>query len=571
MNSSVQDGTDLPPESDHAQASPAKPDSGRRGPIRHRFGLREHLALVLLTVALLPLLTLYWAERHQIQADALELTHQTLNLIADVQQRRINLELHRLEDLTRLVSSRTQMRLSLAAYARDGDPKHLELIARILTDAIGAIPDLRGIWIRDPSGRPLIQITRDGVRANTLDQADIPVDDPAPILFRRLDTQKPEIWLNGPLVLDEAIIGSVHLLVRMENILALLEDFDNQSPGGETVLLLCGGTGETFAWSARAGIWNLTTAPSGPLNDLLKSLSSHADPVHAPTPTTSGIATDGALIHTARALSLGCSRLLVHTNRDKITQSARKQRELLVYVTFSLILLALVTAVVVARAIANPVHELTNGMRRLSQGDYYTRLPEHGWGELSRLTQAFNETAASLQHAIQARLRSERELATLANTDALTGLNNRRRFMELLNQHFDRTRHPANNGALLYLDLDGFKPINDQYGHDAGDAVLRIVAERLRRVVREQDHLGRLGGDEFAVLLDRFEAGFEPESVARRIDETLSQPMTIQGQQLRIGCSLGLVHITPDSTPSRLLKDADTAMYQAKAGKPGRT
>ncbi|MCK7576232.1 MAG: sensor domain-containing diguanylate cyclase [Chromatiales bacterium] len=304
------------------------------------------------------------------------------------------------------------------------------------------------------------------------------------------------------------------------------------------------------------------------MNDLLRDLSGRA----APESATDGseVALHEPLIHTARALILDGAHILVHTNQNQITQGAHRQRELLVYVTLSLILLALGTAVILARIIANPIHALTNGMYRLSQGDYHTRIPEHGWGELSRLTQAFNETAESLQRAIQARLRSERELATLANTDALTGLNNRRRFMELLTRHFDRTRHPENAGALLYLDLDGFKPINDQYGHDAGDVVLRIVAERLRRVVREQDHLGRLGGDEFAILLHRLETGFEPESVARRIDETLSRPMTIQGQQLRIGCSLGLVHITPDSTPSGLLKDADAAMYRAKAAKPGR-
>lgn len=568
MDSSVQDDHDSTVKPDPSPPFPIQPKATCRPSFWCRLGLREHLALVLVTVALLPLLALYWAERHQIQADALELTHQTLNLIADVQQRRIDLELHRLEDLTRLVSSRTQMRLSLAAHARDGDPKHLELIERILTDAIGSISELRGIWIRDPAGRTLTQITRDGVRANTLDLAGLPVDDPPPILFRRLETQKPEIWLNGPLVLDEAVIGSVHLLVRMESLRALLEDFDNQYPGGETVLLLRGDTGGTFAWSARAGVWNLDTAPSGPLNDLLRDLSGRAAPESASD--GSEVAIHEPLIHTARALTLDGSRILVHTNQNKITQGANRQRELLVYVTLSLILLALGTAVILARVIANPIHALTNGMYRLSQGDYHTRIPEHGWGELSRLTLAFNETAESLQRAIQARLRSERELATLANTDALTGLNNRRRFMELLTQHFDQTRH-LNTSALLYLDLDGFKPINDQYGHDAGDAVLRIVAERLRRVVREQDHLGRLGGDEFAVLLYRLEAGFEPESVARRIDETLSQPMTIQGQQLQIGCSLGLVHITPDSTPSRLLKEADAAMYRAKAGKPGRT
>jgi len=235
MNSSVQDDIDLTPEPDHSQPSPAKPDSRCPGSIRRRLGLREHLALVLVTVALLPLLTLYWAERHQIRSDTLDLTYQTLNLIADVQQRRIDLELQRLQDMTRLVSSRTQMRLSLAAHARDGDRAHLDLVERILADAIGAMPDLLGIWIRDPAGRILVQMADDAVPAQAFELADIPTTDPAPILFRRLETQEPDIWLNGPLVLDQTVIGSIHLLVRMRNIRSLLEDFDDQPPGGETM------------------------------------------------------------------------------------------------------------------------------------------------------------------------------------------------------------------------------------------------------------------------------------------------------------------------------------------------
>jgi diguanylate cyclase (GGDEF)-like protein len=553
---------------DPSPASSTQPNGLRRWSFRHRFGLREYLALVLMLVALLPLLALYWAQQRQIQSDALDLTHRTLNLIADVQQRRINLELRRFGDLTKLVSSRTQMRLSLADYARDGDPRHLQLVRRILDDALQSTPDLRGIWIRDPSGQTLAKVMRDDVPASTLDRADLPLDAQAPILFRRLDTQNPEIWLNGPLVLDEAVIGSVHLLVRMENIVTLLEDFDHQDPIGETVLLICSGERGNFAWSARAGIWNLKTARAEPLNDLLRALSHDLNATHSSN--LEAAPAYEPIIYTSRALALDCSRVIVHTDQRQIIQSARQQRDLLLYVTVSLILLALIAAVLLARVIAGPIHELTEGMRRVRQGDYHTRLREHGWGELSRLTQSFNETVDTLQREIQARLRSERELVTLANTDAMTGLNNRRHFMELLTQHFDRARNAMNSGALLYLDLDGFKPINDQYGHDAGDAVLRIVAERLRRVVREQDHLGRLGGDEFAILWSRGEPGLEPASVGKRVGETLSRPMTIQGQQLQIGCSLGLVHITPDSAPSRLLKEADAAMYRAKSGKRGR-
>lgn len=542
---------------------------GRFRILWRQLGLREHLALALIAVALLPVLILYGAQRYQLQADALEQTHQTLNLIADVQQRRINLELRRLEDLTRLIASRTQMRLSLAAYAQDQNATHLELITRILTDASQALPELRGIWIRDRAGHTLTQVVNAGTSVQALDAAQIPSPDAAPILLRRLATQQPELWLNRPLTLNEAVIGSVHLLVRLENIHALLEDFDHQYPGGETVLLLCNSAAVPFAWSARSGIWPLHTAPNTQLNAQLKRMACDAVPTaftDTPAPHTDA----ATLIHTARALTLDGAQILVYTTARQMTQRARQQRTLLVYVTVSLLLLALGAAMLLARAIGNPIHSLTEGMRGLSQGDYHTRIREQGWGELWRLTHAFNETAQALQQAIQARLRSERELVTLANTDALTGLSNRRHFIERLTQHLECTRHASDSGALIYLDLDGFKPVNDQYGHDAGDAVLRIVAERLRRVVREQDQVGRLGGDEFAILVARLDRGFEPESVAKRLHETLNQPMTIQGHAVHVGCSLGMVRITPDSHPSQLLKAADAAMYQAKAGKARR-
>ncbi|MBK1717571.1 sensor domain-containing diguanylate cyclase [Thiocystis violacea] len=544
------------------------PDSAKRkdrNPTRlwRHLGLRERLLLTLVTVALIPVLALSWVEHRQIRSDTLVLAESTLGLIADAQQRRLNLEWRRLHDLVELVASRTQMRLSLDAYNRDGDPAHLKLIERILDDALQSIRGPRGLWIRDPSGRTLTGVARDGVPANAIEPPVNPSLGLETPRFRHLDRPDPELWLAGPLRLNEATIGSLHLLVGMEDIQALLADFPHPYPGGESVLLLCDADAGLLALNAREGIWNPATARSTPLNDWLRSS----------TPAVGGclegaalpIPRDEILLHAERTLALDRARLLVYTSLDKMGQIARPRLDPLLYVTLSLVLLVLMMAVTMARAITAPIQALSEATRRLREGDYQVRIPEQGWGELAALTHDFNEAAAALQREILARRASERELANLANTDALTGLNNRRRFLELLRHGSDREHHPATDGALLYLDLDGFKPINDRYGHDAGDAVLRIVAERLRRLIRENDSLGRLGGDEFAILLNGIEPGFEPEALVQRIHESIARPMLVQGRELRVGCSLGVARIHAKTDPIGLLKEADAAMYRAKA------
>ena len=165
----------------------------------------------------------------------------------------------------------------------------------------------------------------------------------------------------------------------------------------------------------------------------------------------------------------------------------------------------------------------------------------------------------------QLRLR-ERELQQLALHDALTGLANRMLFHERLGHAL--MTHRRNSGALavLFIDLDGFKQVNDRYGHGGGDAVLTAVADRLRQCVRVSDTVARFGGDEFAVLAERLTAADDVEIVAGRIVHALQTPFDIDGQPVSIGCSVGVaVHQHDDHTAEELLRGADEAMYAAKA------
>ena len=168
------------------------------------------------------------------------------------------------------------------------------------------------------------------------------------------------------------------------------------------------------------------------------------------------------------------------------------------------------------------------------------------------------------------RLRTEAKLKALAYNDQLTGLLNRGRFHDLLSLQAASRRERDQRFAVLMIDLDRFKPVNDLLGHAAGDAVLRITADRLRSTLREGDLLARLGGDEFAVL--QLDAGGEEaaRSLAARIVDVLHLPMTIHDQAVQIGASVG-VSLAPEQgdDPAVLLHNADLALYAAKADGKG--
>lgn len=155
-------------------------------------------------------------------------------------------------------------------------------------------------------------------------------------------------------------------------------------------------------------------------------------------------------------------------------------------------------------------------------------------------------------------------LRRLALHDALTGLANRRLLAIRLRKAIAEARAAGSSFALVFLDLDRFKQINDRFGHSIADALLRQVARRLRHAVRSQDTVARLHGDEFVLLLRSAPRAHSAEAIAARVADWLEQPFTIADSRLSISCSVG-VSLYPDGTDGReLLKDADHAMYRRK-------
>lgn len=177
------------------------------------------------------------------------------------------------------------------------------------------------------------------------------------------------------------------------------------------------------------------------------------------------------------------------------------------------------------------------------------------------------------KHALIEQLEEEKSRAlALASQDHLTGLNNRRMFSQLASSHLAAARRSRKHYALLYLDLDRFKPINDSLGHHVGDMLLQEVAARLQSQVRSSDILGRLGGDEFAVLVTGVDETADVSVIATKLVTALSQPyQDLDGHELHITPSIGLALFPRDGHDlASLSRNADTAMYQSKRAGRGR-
>jgi diguanylate cyclase (GGDEF)-like protein len=182
---------------------------------------------------------------------------------------------------------------------------------------------------------------------------------------------------------------------------------------------------------------------------------------------------------------------------------------------------------------------------------------------LVRMAEAFE---VERQHLHQALVLNQEEIVFRASHDALTGLPNRALIIDRIEQLLRRHGRFGTEATVLFIDLDDFKAVNDNFGHGVGDDLLRAVAERVRRVLRESDTLGRLGGDEYIVVADCIPPENAPELICRRILDALREPFEIENAgpaPIRATASIGVAMGTQISA-EEILENADTAMYRAK-------
>jgi diguanylate cyclase (GGDEF)-like protein len=237
---------------------------------------------------------------------------------------------------------------------------------------------------------------------------------------------------------------------------------------------------------------------------------------------------------------------------------ATRSRNLILGIGLTLVGTAAFTYVLV-RTVTRPIAKLIAGTRAVTDGDLDTRIEIRTNDELEVLARSFNEMTSSLR-------RMTDRLHSSIIRDPLTGLANRTLFMDRLRHVADRaSRRDAGDFAVVFIDADRFKLLNDSFGHSSGDLLLVELGRRLAACLRHGDTIARLGGDEFGLLLEDLSSPDQAVLVADRIRHRLEQPFNLRGQDVFLTVSIGIAVAPQENVdPDTLMRNADAAMYRAK-------
>jgi len=260
--------------------------------------------------------------------------------------------------------------------------------------------------------------------------------------------------------------------------------------------------------------------------------------------------------------------MVVFQNDGQVEGEARKQALysvalMLLQIAISGVLMFIVLRMVVTRPVAHLATTLANirpgSKQRLQVAN------RHAHDELGRLALSANALLDTAEKAIDEIQLQRDQMELMATHDALTGLPGMRLVTDRLQVAISSAARNQRKVALLFIDLDGFKAVNDGFGHDAGDAVLKEIAQRLRQTVRGEDTAARIGGDEFLVILSGLQDLGDVATVAKKLIAAIGKPMAFSGADLQVGASIGIA-VFPEhgNTVEALRQMADGAMYTVK-------
>lgn len=264
-------------------------------------------------------------------------------------------------------------------------------------------------------------------------------------------------------------------------------------------------------------------------------------------------------------------------NELSMMRKAHFQENISIVLIASLLLLGVGVsiAIFISNKLTAPIHILADYARAIGNGEHLNKIKLQRSDELGELANIFNTMNKRL-------LKNKQEMHYQAFHDRLTGLPNRHMFHKYLNKSLLTAASNDRQVAVLFLDLDGFKMVNDTYGHESGDQLLMVIAERFNTVIRKQDVISipgqpnnmlvsRIGGDEFTIVLQGIGNKDIAAQIASRITESVASPILLNGQKINIGVSVGIsIYPQDGDNADTLLKHADLAMYQAKKLGKGR-
>ena len=250
---------------------------------------------------------------------------------------------------------------------------------------------------------------------------------------------------------------------------------------------------------------------------------------------------------------------------EYVLKESSRLGERIIQVVIFASLLAVLTATIASRAMTSSLKRINLAVQQFARERKSAPLPVQRQDELGQLARSFVQMQEEIVEHLEELSRSRNALEHLARHDPLTGLPNRRVFFERLEHALAAARRSAKPLAVLFVDLDHFKQLNDSLGHSIGDRVLQAVANLLRSATRESDTVARLGGDEFVILIEQLDDPGRVVAVLHKLHERFQLPMLLDGHEVKVQASMGVSLFPRDGDDiESLVQQADRAMYVAK-------
>jgi diguanylate cyclase (GGDEF)-like protein len=322
--------------------------------------------------------------------------------------------------------------------------------------------------------------------------------------------------------------------------------------------------GQTFGFERGRRVLMQTSFPATrPLFDGGRTALTFDDSTpafHTPSQAFAFVRSPFGLVDGNRFIVLGLGRSMT----DVLASANALGRQIVRMVLISS-LFAILLAILFARALARPLRALAHAATNVFDDAGCEGLPILRSDEIGVVARCFDGMRVEIRSQMNSLHAKQQQLTHLAGHDTLTGLPNRMRFMEQLDASILKASASGEKLAVVFVDLDGFKQINDRLGHSAGDRTLVVVAQRLRAALRETDIVARLGGDEFILLIDGIGSQEELHDVARRVQAAMDEPIVLGAHRMTVGASMGISEFPIDGGDAEeLLGKADAAMYAAK-------
>ncbi|MCR8923282.1 diguanylate cyclase [Dasania sp. GY-MA-18] len=531
--------------------------------------LKHLLIVVFIFISAVPLFFSLQYLNQYAQNQYREQVGEKLEALSLIAKQRILTSVARLEDSAALIASRTQMRAYLAQWGQQQSPELLEQINKIIFDASAAVPHLHEISLYNNEGAPLTSTIEASLEEKLLSP---------PVKGTKVQAEPFEnsllLTAVTPLILDRKKVGYLKVAFFADFLLELIEERAGLGTTGEWLIVTRSAEGHALFVT--------------PLKyDKNAAFTRIIDKAQIDIPTTQALLGNEILMDQApdymgqpvmaytRYLPKQDWGLVVKMHESEIAQLTVEFKRVLLLLETVIIALAVIIGVIVSFYIAMPIERLRSFTQKVSSGDYSHNVEPSGWLEAKELTHSFNTMTKSLRDLNENLLKKVEErtqeldkanqrLLELANKDELTGVNNRRYFEERLGQEIKRAKRNGSSLALVMLDLDYFKVVNDTWGHLAGDQVLKTVSQKLQYCLRDTDIIARIGGEEFCLVMpDGSYDGVIAHLERIRID-IAALKIIYESHDISISCSMGLAFCRESDTIQSLMERADDALYLSK-------